>query len=184
MQKARALLRTEWTLKDALHMIQTNSDVPPNNGYQRDPREVITTMNRDRPGGHFSQISLYNGYSFNRAGKRGKHKKARQEQKKIIREAVEHHHADVYYDRLEEIAEWDNDGWDDYRDEYGGENDHEYIAALDDPWDDWGDYDYGHYDVYDDPEEDTGVKIGAILIDFKFGDISLHSAKQKIMDLL
>ena len=39
MQKARALRHTEWALKDALRMIQTNSDVPPNIGYQRDPRD-------------------------------------------------------------------------------------------------------------------------------------------------
>lgn len=92
MQKARALRHTEWALKDALRMIQTNSDVPPNIGYQRDPREIITKMNRDRPGGHKQLNTNRAGYIiFDPYMKQKNRKKDRRKQKRYAKECLEFH---------------------------------------------------------------------------------------------
>lgn len=86
MQKAHALRRTEWALQDALRMIQTNSDVPPNIGYQRDPREIITTMNLDRPGGHKQLNTNRAGYIISDPYMKQKNrKKDRREQKRYAK---------------------------------------------------------------------------------------------------
>ncbi len=120
MQKAHALRRTKWALEDALRMIQTNSDVPPHIGYQRDPREIITTMNRDRPGGYI----ISDPYM-----KQKNRKKDRREQKRYAKECLEFHWQWLQEEE-EEIAR-------DFLDWYFEDD---YQLDYEDDWDDYEDY--------------------------------------------
>ena len=178
MQKARALRRTKWALQDALRMIQTNSDVPPNIGYQRDPREIITTMNRDRPGGHI----ISDPYM-----KQKNRKKDRREQKRYAKECLEFHWQWLQEER-EEIAR-------DFLDWYFEDDQLDYK----DDWDDWGDYydprpfnwdyecSYEEYYVgshYSLTRENMAIEVEYILNLYTTHQISHDEAKKRIVDLL
>lgn len=196
MQKARALRYTEWALEDALRMIQTNSDVPPNIGYQRDPHKIITTMNRDRPGGHkLTELSFLPWWAQDgiskktRAGLKRQHKrKARQEQKKHTKECLQDQWDDLF--EIEYHSEDYDDGWNDYRDEYGDEPDYDW--TFDDPWDGYDDpywdyefgYDYDDYNRENHIRERNEYMVGEILSNLLNGNISKDHAKKQIMDFL
>lgn len=191
MQKAHALRRTKWALEDALRMIQTNSHVPPHIGYQRDPREIITTMNRDRPGGHKQLNTNRAGYIISDPYMKQKNrKKDRREQKRYAKECLEFHWQWLQEEE-EEIAR-DSLDW------YFEDDQLDYEDDWDD-WEDWEDYhdplpfnwDYGcsyeeyyvgsHYSL---TRESMAIEVEYILNLYTTHQISHDEAKKRIVDLL
>ena len=189
MQKARALRRTKWALRDAFRMIQTNNHVLPHIGYQRDPREIITTMNRDRPGGHKQLNTNRAGYIISDPYMKQKNrKKDRREQKRYAKECLEFHWQWLQEEE-EEIARDFLDWY--FEDDY--QLDYEY------DWDDYEDYydplrfnwDYGcsYEEYYIDSSynltrESMEIEVEYILNLYTTHGISHHEAKKRIVDLL
>lgn len=179
MQKGKYLRNKKWALQDAIHLLSQGVDVSLNIGWQRPAREIITTMNRDRPGGH--QPVKYRLWS------KMDRREARREQKKITKAALTQWLNDEADDRHEEWTKYLDDEWYDdtpmdYVDPWDGYDDLH--------WDDWRDYDYGPYNDYDCgssyslTHQNAEWKIEGILINLLDGTIRLSDAKKQIMDLL
>lgn len=141
MQKYKATYTTKWALQDALRMLQTGSEVIPHIGFQREPREVTTHMNRDRPGGH---KHTNDGKYWGQVDR----KKKRLAEKKYAKEAVKD-----WWEYLEYGDYWENyyQDYTDYRDyrDYLNYLDYmeyrEYREYLDN-MEYWEDY-YGEYHI-------------------------------------
>lgn len=143
-------------------------------------KALITTENRDRPGGHGSTYAAdgmeWNG-PYSPAGakflKRRTRRAQRREHARITREAIESFYADQEFDVFDTIEkdyeDYFHDDYDDYQDDYHDSD--TYFDPYDDYLDDDG-WAYYHYEDHVRPEdphdriikyEDAGKSLGEIL---------------------
>lgn len=201
MQKHNSIRNAKWELQDAIHLLSQGVDATLNIGWQRPAREIITTMNRDRPGGHKQLNTNRAGYIISDPYMKQKNrKKDRQKQKRYAKECLEFHwqwlqeeekeEEEIARDFLDWYFEDDEyhldykDDWDDYREEYGDWKEDHYVPR-DFDWD-YG-CSYEEYYVGSDyslTRESMEIEVEYILNLYTTHEISHHEAKRRIVDLL